>query len=450
VRPQEREARGRRRSVWPSLGLAFGVLALLYLGGWGITGARYSRELARLKARGEPVVPRDLVPEVRPGEHNAADIYEAAATLAPTQAIADLYPMWDTQVLTLAQKYSLAQAMVASNRPYFELLDEASRTDRCAFEAAWDDWDATFDQLRGLVMAVRALTIRSELRAHGGDLDGALDSCTMALRVANHTAQAPRPVAYRTASKMDGEVQDDVLRMLAEGDPSPTACRRLFDQLGRQDYRASWVRALKAERAAKVVAIGWLEHGGLFQAYAPRRPARIARSAYPIVAKPTWNADKTRCLELMAAYLEAARQPWPEAIETAWRLDEQTKAVPTNPGDAWYESSGPYLFDRFGPRFWRAGRGAATAGALQVALALKAHHRERGGYPVTLAELEQSGWKLPRDPFCQRPYHYRRETSGFTVWSVGPDGRDDSGRAPSGHPIGRPKPGYDFVVRCAR
>jgi len=69
----------------------------------------------------------------------------------------------------------------------------------------------------------------------------------------------------------------------------------------------------------------------------------------------------------------------------------------------------------------------ASIGVAEVAAALKIYRSRRGEYPTSLGELESLVPALPRDPFSGQPYIYRREASGFVVYSVGKDRRDHGG-----------------------
>ena len=77
----------------------------------------------------------------------------------------------------------------------------------------------------------------------------------------------------------------------------------------------------------------------------------------------------------------------------------------------------------------------AETALVRVYLLLRAHRLEHGSYPATLSELVTNGYlkALPNDPFAPRfgqTFGYRREPDGkFTLWSCGPDGDDDNGRA---------------------
>jgi hypothetical protein len=446
VRPEEREVRSKRRSVWPSLGLAFGVLALLYLGGWGITGARFRGELARLKAHGEPVAPGDLLPKLKPGERNAAGVYEQAFAQVSRRDLAQLSAAgsWVRNPSGLP----LARRLVTDNAKFYGLLEKASRVPSCAFPVRWNqigtpDWGD--EEMRRLGSAIQALSVKLQVQTQDGDLDGALATCATAVRVADHAEQAADPGGRMVASAELVNALHGIGRVLSCGDPSPAACRKMADQLAARDCHARLVRAAKGERVVGLAAMRWMERGQWLAHYPPQSVRSAVQQVYPVVAKPMWNVDKEQFLQVMAAAVTTAKGPWPEMGAEVARFDKQMGrffpafALPVS----WIPVTGRDVFAF-------SGRDAAMAGAWQVALALKAYHHDHGTYPATLAEAEHAGWKLPDDPFTGKPYRYRREAQGFTVWSVGFDLRDNGARPFAADVDDYLRPGRDFVVRCAR
>jgi hypothetical protein len=429
-----------RRRVWPTLGLALGVLVLLYFGGWLISGARFSGALDRLRAHGEPILPSEMAPKLKPGERNAADLYEQAFAIAPI-ALQRLQNAGSSP--WTGQDLALAKSILATNQQYYDLLDEASRIKTCAFPYDWDAMSGEpLIKLDGVRWAARALRAKAQVQVQAGDLDGALASCGTALRIVHHVAQAPSPVGAEDAWLTRFYALSGLSRALSSGDPSPEACRELAGRLASVDHRALLTRSLRANRAWGLVVLHWMESGEWFL-QARRQSVRGAvRAAYPVVAKPLWNADKEQYLQLMAAYLEAAQRPWPKAAKEVVRLDRELKRFSRGPSGAMVMVAWPQAAD-----FARAGQDAALTGAWQIALALKAYHHDHHAYPASLADLEKATWKLPRDPFTKQPYHYRRTGPGFIIWSVGFDGKDNGGRPFTGHGDQALNPGTDFVVR---
>jgi hypothetical protein len=82
----------------------------------------------------------------------------------------------------------------------------------------------------------------------------------------------------------------------------------------------------------------------------------------------------------------------------------------------------------------------------QLSLALAAHKTEYNHYPERLTGLvPQSIAQLPKDRFSEADYIYRREGTGYILYSVGDNGKDDGG-----HERYEDTPGDDFVIRAAK
>ena len=69
---------------------------------------------------------------------------------------------------------------------------------------------------------------------------------------------------------------------------------------------------------------------------------------------------------------------------------------------------------------------------LTLSVAVEGYHKAHGHYPVRLDDIVTDGWitRVPVDPFTQQgQISYRNAGKRFKLYSVGPDGRDDRGRA---------------------
>ena len=65
-----------------------------------------------------------------------------------------------------------------------------------------------------------------------------------------------------------------------------------------------------------------------------------------------------------------------------------------------------------------------------VAFALAAYHAEHGDYPPELADLSPKYLsELPKDVYNDEQLHYESESNGYTLYSVGVNGRDDGGKS---------------------
>jgi len=74
---------------------------------------------------------------------------------------------------------------------------------------------------------------------------------------------------------------------------------------------------------------------------------------------------------------------------------------------------------------------------LDVAFALAAFQRDHGRYPVKLDELAPAYLdRIPDDLFSNKALIYRPNDTGYLLYSVGPDGKDDGGRGYDDEPRG--------------
>jgi hypothetical protein len=93
---------------------------------------------------------------------------------------------------------------------------------------------------------------------------------------------------------------------------------------------------------------------------------------------------------------------------------------------------------------------AARQQMVRIAFALAAYRADHGGYPAELVQLVPKCLKgVPEDPFSDKALRYRREGTGYVLYSVGPNGQDDDAReSPVTDPnTGQTLPGDDIVTR---
>ncbi len=444
--------RGRRRVL-----IALAVLVALHLIASLVTGLMLRRELNRLRKAGEPMGADEILrplqsnPMIRgePGVRNAAWAYEYAFDCLTLTA----QEQRDYQMLSdppAVLRLDFGRRVIPHNARYFKLLDEASRIKDCAFPVNWQDGaGALLPHLAKLREAGRWLALRAELMTSDGLPDDALADAATILRMAEHAKTEPTFIAQLVAYALQGIAVRSLENTLSAGQPSPAACRGLYDQLAAIDQIGPSVRAMQGER----VLMGMWAYdslrghpigasGSLFEGMASPGGWRWP-VLYVILGRPLFNLDEIAYLRFMREETAALKQPWPASMRAAQSLQRDMEHT-------------PYILARMiAPVFTRFAeqreRTTAILDGAQIALGLKAYQAEHGAYPESLAALEQAGWRLPTDPFTQKPYHYRREGAGFLVWSTGPDMDDDNGRDidPKHKPPARfAGEDYDITFRC--
>ena len=403
-----------------------------------VTGSMLRREVVRLTEAGVIVPREELIPRVPEGERNAADVYQQAFESLRISDIDRVEVLYETPPRKDDPERMLrAREVVAGNGRFFELLEEATSLRHCAFPVAWEGspLDIAFRHFGEMRNCARMLVLRSEVQAAEGQIDEAVESCAMILRMSRHVRESPTIIGQLVGYAMSRYAVGGLEHVLSEGDPTAATCQSLFDQIADMDQVPASMRAMRGELAIFGRPVfDCLRRGtmtfadlrgageGVGEEVPPPSPAEKAgwRGAQGI-ARPLINFDETAYLGVMEAYIEGLERFWPESKQRLETVDGQVGHHRFPPLTGMIVP----VFSRFG---WSRDESIARLGAAQIALALKAYAAESGRYPDSLTELEAGGWQLPVDPFSHDSFHYRREGEGFIVWSVGQDMDDDGGR----------------------
>jgi hypothetical protein len=153
----------------------------------------------------------------------------------------------------------------------------------------------------------------------------------------------------------------------------------------------------------------------------------------------------------MSAFIDAARQPYPQALVAAETTEAELMADLAKP------SGKLKLFSRMMlPALAKAiAKGAFDQAQLRLTMTALAIERFRLAHanatPDTLAALvPQFLPEVPMDPFDGKPIRYRRTESGYILHSTGMDRRDDGGLPNVPAQKGRAIANLDLVFEVRR
>lgn len=126
----------------------------------------------------------------------------------------------------------------------------------------------------------------------------------------------------------------------------------------------------------------------------------------------------------------ALRMTYDRAIADAEKRyrDRRSVPIPANPFSPMFPSHLELILPRFEQTSLFAARQETILLLLRTEIALEAYARAHGRYPAMLAGLTPKLLReVPPDPFAAGTLRYRRTPAGYILYSVGPDGVDDSG-----------------------
>lgn len=395
------------RYIWLkriSLGVVVVLVLLSLLRWWWGREAdkRLNAEIARIKARGEPLFLEDFKAPPVADEENAA------------KALMDALAMWDeTNLVVDERKY------LADNAEALALVRKARDMPGC-------DWgiklvspgiDTLLPHLGSMRMLARKLVGVAETQLDIDDEAEAVETLHDTLVLATLVDQPPTTLISHLVSLSIRALAVDKARQLAPRLDNREAINRLTAAL--LDETA----VLEDHRQA------WLGERGLFQfdsstAFVDGKlsltlsgPPNKAERPLIYVFRPLVQLDAINCLRYMEPIVAAANN-------TNWHTLPAFKP----PTVHWTRPLSRLLLPSLGAAYKTQFRGLAESRMSVIVLALRLYELDKGRRPAILDQLVPDYLPaIPRDPF--HPDDAPIKYTGSLLYSIGPDGIDDGGQA---------------------
>ena len=301
------------------------------------------------------------------------------------------------------------------------------------------------------------LQARAMLKAGAGEIDAALEDLQAARRLARHIARGRILIDSVVASEIDFEALESMAGLLRAGTLTAQQRRKLLAAVRAQPPLPDLGQIYdRGERSFCLDSIMLVARDG---------PATICRPFADLhqeeeVAIPQVDLDIDLLLRLANAYIServaAAAAPTYRRRLSAFTTmeavqDEDAAAVRKEQDCASPTLNGlRILIQRVSTKdrtkltraiwvYWRGNgspawvakrleRNRVKMAVIEAALALEAFRDDRGHYPAALTALAPRYMKaVPSDAFADGPFKYGRTKSGFYLYSIGPNEKDDGG-----------------------
>ncbi len=292
---------------------------------------------------------------------------------------------------------------------------------------------AVFDTLLPHVQRTRSvarmLTADAALRAHDGDIDGALDSCRAAIGAGRSIGDEPFMISHLVRIAITTVGLKATARALAQGEASDAALARMQDLVTDELAQPLQLIAVKGERASSVEAIRRVSDGEIpISALSggsnnDRDPGVIAPWG-----KLLFEQQQAVALEWMNAAVNNARRPaseraalWKEWDANCVRVKESTfgrftATLPILLSPAISSSNAAFS------------RSQCELGAFVILLAAERQRKRTGAWPASAAAIDRGILPIePVDPFSGAPFRMVHVDGRLRVYSIGPNRKDDNG-----------------------
>lgn len=426
-----------------------------------VASARLAARMKVVTSAGDPASLAELAkryPTPPPGR-NAAEHLNAAfermeVRKAEVERLADRLPIvGGGRLPDLAEP--VPPGMLKDIRGYLEanaevlpLLHKAAALEECKF-------DLDFTQGVGMLMphlaklrqAARLLALEALERIEAGKGDDAAASLLACLRMGECVRQEPVLISALVRIACDAIAIAQLERWASRTRPSPAVLERLEAALATAADPRIIEQAMVGERCFGI---------DVYQSYIfkPNRAEMIRNLGdmdvpFPLLVNLIPNAyfkeDMCCYLDIMNAYVAAARKPYPECYLVGARVGKDLEErIPKCFVVA------RLLLPALGRVFASGQQHLARCDSARVALAVLRYKAKHGRLPADLAALVPDFVKaIPPDPFDGKPLRYRADADGFTVYTIGENLKDDGG-ATQQPPDGGKAPDIGFRVRWPR
>jgi hypothetical protein len=438
---------GRRMKV---VGKVFAVLIVIGMLMHGIVsvieGRKLEADLRAIKAKGEPVSWAELGKPKVPDAENAAPAYAKVFSIL-TAKKQDPAPDVSCDLLDPVRRktdpgvWEAVRNVLTKYQAIFPLIEEATSKPRCRFPIKWEEgFNAKFPQLASLRTASAMLAARAILQVRSNDMAGACHSIELGFKVSNALEEQPTLISQLVRIAVIS-IQARALReVMAQGDMTEAQARSMYDLLGGIDLVPAYVASMQTERLCGIWAFDQIRHcpEELMSISGSGSSENKPNALYkPLVFlwRPLSYMDERYYLRYMDGVVANAAMTYREVETRHPEVDREPKQRPR-----YFVMSAmitPYVSRA---RIRRDSTTAEIAGS-RIALALTAYKARFGAYPASLAELRSKlGWEIPADLFSGKDFIYKRQGSGFLLYSMGQNLKDDGARVFTGR---NPPEGYD-------
>jgi len=305
----------------------------------------------------------------------------------------------------------------------------------------------------------RALVVRAMFRLQAGRTEEARSDLMACHRMARLIGQAPTAISALTALNIDARACCGHAVLAHHGRLTAQQATRWADEISSLPCPVQWTEVWdRTGRFEPLESIAWMSRTNPDQWSGREDPG--TRGALDALAAALAGklVDWDEALRIVNAWqdrlVQAASNP--EDAERAAALQQvevelraMAKTLPRdfpNFAGSFASGSSPrrVLGELLGQglafltldleleQLRRAKRWEVSPKLACIALTLAAYRADHGDYPVTLDDLRPTYMAaVPLDPFSGKPLQFRCDGKDYTLYSVGPDGRDDGGRSGS-------------------
>lgn len=411
---------------------------------------RLAVQVAKVRARGEPLTSAELNDYYKPAENRPDMTKQLVAALAICEApelktmAAKLpivgqaeeppLPPKDWPQLEEVEGFLLQQTSALKT-----FRDLAQRDGTVRFPVDFTPGIATLiPNTQSLRNASRVLSLQFYVHLHRGHTGEAIECVLDQMALARALDQEPLLISQLVRIALVSVAISHAKQVVQCADLSDSEVVRLRAGLRKLEYQSCLQRALVGERTISYTACLDPQQAAGATGMSPGQAKLLSART------PARVGDATKILEFNLRISEAAEKSLYDAFQEGIRAEEEMKALSQGVWSKMSYAMTILLCPAYRQATTAFVRSAAKRDTADVALAAELYRRQHGKWPDTIEQLVPEFLPaVPIDQFCNHPLKMVSTADEFRVYSVGSDGVDNHGNISD-----RDDPGSDvgFVV----
>ena len=313
--------------------------------------------------------------------------------------------------------------LISGNKPSFERFKEVVKRPYFKYEMNWDQHAYSFriPNAIKLIQFMRYYSMDAFFKAEDGKHNDAVDQCLRWLAFAEKLSNEPFLIVHLIRLAVIREPLTLLNRMISSRKLDDETLYKILNSLETETLQQGLIRCFESEGAAMYDLFTRILEGD----YDAKEFREIGPAVYKFLVwlfRPVVKADMMYSMNVFDDMVKTARMPYHEFFKVRESYFEKVYDIPRC-----------YVFSRLlipsaEATYLKKASIEAKILAAKAGLACKIYKNRHGTFPEELSQLVPDILsEAPIDPFSGKPLIYRRTPSGFIVYSVGSNGKDDGG-----------------------
>ena len=386
------------------------------------SGKKLEKFLELRKSEGIPLSVKDIETECDPRNNAALEWKMAEGTLSIEgkqrailgQAIDDLFykKPWETETKDQIRE------LITKNQEALRFFLEASTKPCFKYEEQWDalGYEPRTKTFVQMIQGTRLLGVDAVIKAEDGNVEEAINQCLAARKFFHLYLQEPFLINYLLGMACTKLVASCLNNIVSDRDVDTETLQKILYEWDSSPWREGLVWALESERIMQ------LESSLLYLKGEYDLELGRARDIFYWFFRPIFKNEIIWTTGVYDRLVEAAKMPY-YASRDSKKIEKIINSTP------WYYQMAGLLIPNVTVTLFKRATLDAMYDTGRIGIACKIYKNLNGDFPDDLAELSPDILeKIPVDPFTGDPFIYKKQESGFIVYSVGNNLRDEGGR----------------------